>query len=94
MIDKAVAIGETSMEQKEILPVLERLRELEGWAEYITEALHLDQRSEPVKREMLERTLGEQALRQIRELSWSLRDKLHLVTTQLELSRPGAKLIA
>jgi hypothetical protein len=44
-----------------------------------------------VKRELLERTLGEHALRQIRELSWSLRDKLHLVTTQLELSRPAAK---
>jgi len=47
-----------------------------------------------VKREMLERTLGEQSLRQIRELSWSLRDKLHLVTTQLELSRPAEKSMA
>jgi hypothetical protein len=82
------------MEQEDRIPVLERLRELEGWAEYITEALHLDPRSEPVKREMLERTLGEQALRQIRELSWSLRDKLHLVTTQLELSGPAEKSIA
>ena len=79
------------MEEEDRSPVLERLRELEGWAEYITEALHLNQRSEPVKREMLERTLGEQALRQIRELSWSLRDKLHLVTTQLELSHPAQK---
>jgi hypothetical protein len=77
------------MEQDRI-PVLDRLRELEGWAEYITEALHLDQRNEPVKREMLKRTLGEQTLREIRELSWSLRDKLHLVNTQLELSRPVA----
>jgi hypothetical protein len=74
------------MEEEDRSPVLERLRELEGWAEYITEALHLNQKYEPVKREMLERTLGEQALRQIRELSWSLRDKLHLVTTQLELT--------
>jgi hypothetical protein len=82
------------MEQQEYAQVFERLRELEGWALYITEALHLDQRSEPVKREMLERTLGEQALRQIRELSWSLRDKLHLVTTQLELSRPIEKSMA
>jgi hypothetical protein len=82
------------MEQQEYAQVFERLRELEGWAEYITEALHLDQRSEPVKREMLERTLGEQALRQIRELSWSLRDKLHLVTTHLELSHPAEKSIA
>jgi hypothetical protein len=75
------------MEQDRI-PVQDRLRELEGWAEYITEALHLDQRNEPVKREMLKRTLGEQTLREIRELSWLLRDKLHLVNTQLELSRP------
>jgi hypothetical protein len=82
------------MEQKEATQVFERLRELEGWAEYITEALHLDQRSEPVKRKMLEQTLGEQPLRQIRELSWSLRDKLHLVTTQLELSRPAEKSMA
>ncbi|HVR83594.1 MAG TPA: hypothetical protein VMU54_04735 [Planctomycetota bacterium] len=82
------------MEQEEHTQVFERLQELEGWAQYITEALHLDQRSEPVKREMLERTLGEQALRQIRELSWSLRDKLHLVTTQLELSRPIEKTMA
>ncbi|HEV3025925.1 MAG TPA: hypothetical protein VG457_00045, partial [Planctomycetota bacterium] len=71
--------------------VFERLRELEGWAEYIIEALHLNQRAEPVKREMLERMLDRQALRQIRELSWSLREKLHLVTTQLELSRPAEK---
>lgn len=62
---------------------------------YIPEALHLlDLRSESVKREMPERTLGEQALRQIRELSWSLPDKLHLVTTQLEYSSPAQLPIA
>jgi hypothetical protein len=82
------------MEQKEHTQVFETLQELEGWAQYITEALHIDQRSEPVKCEMLERTLGEQALRQIRELSWSLRDQLHLVTTQLELSHPAEKSMA
>jgi len=79
------------MEERSPNAVLERLQELEGWAQYITEALHLDQKNEPVKREMLERALGEQSLRQIRELSWSLRDKLHLVTTQLELSPPAEK---
>ncbi|HVR87852.1 MAG TPA: hypothetical protein VMU54_26275 [Planctomycetota bacterium] len=78
------------MKHEDRLPVLERLRELEGWALYITEALHFDQRSEPVKRAMLERALDEQALRQIRELSWSLRDELHLVTTQLELSQSAS----
>lgn len=66
--------------------VLERLRELEGWSEYIAEALHLNQKSEPVKREMLERWLQKEGLREIRELCWSLRDRLHLMTTQLELS--------
>jgi hypothetical protein len=69
--------------------VLERLLELEGWADYIMEALHRDRKSEPVKMEMLQQILGEQALRQIRELSWSLRERLHLVTTQLDLSRPA-----
>ena len=69
--------------------VLERLQELEGWAEYITEALHLDQKSELVKPEMLERTVEGRSLREIRELSWRLRDRLHLLTTQLELSRPA-----
>jgi hypothetical protein len=67
--------------------VLERLLELEGWAEYIFEALHLDQDMEPATREMIESVVEKQALRQLRELSWSLRDKLHLITTTLELTR-------
>ena len=67
--------------------VLEKLLDLEGWADYILEALHRDKESEPVTREMLKQILGEPSLRQIRELSWSLRDRLHLATTQLELSR-------
>ena len=71
--------------------VLERLQELEGWAEYTVHALHLNQRNEPVTREMLERILGERELREIRELSWTLREKLHLVNTQLELSLPLQK---
>ena len=70
--------------------VLERLHELEGWAEYIVEALHLDQRLEPVKREMLERVVEMQALKQLREMSWCLRDKLHIIATQVEFSRPAA----
>jgi hypothetical protein len=82
------------MEQTDRDPALERLQELEGWAEYIFEALHVNQGAEPVKAEMLKRTLDPQALRQIRELSWSLRDKLHLATTQLELSRPAEKSMA
>lgn len=82
------------MKEADRISVLERLRDLEGWADYIMCALHLDQGSEPVKREMLERTLSEQTLRQIRELSWLLRDKLHLITTELELSRPAENSIA
>jgi len=76
---------------KEYQLVLERMKELEGWAEYIVEALHLDQRNEPVRRDMLRRALQERDLRAIRELSWSLRDKLHTVNTQLEFSRPPAE---
>jgi hypothetical protein len=54
--------------------------------EYITEALHLDQGTEPTRKEMLERVVERQALRQLRDLSWSLRDKLHVITTQLEFT--------
>lgn len=75
------------MNTEERVGVLERLQELEGWAEYILEALHLDQSSEPLKRAVLERVVETPALRQLRELSWSLRDKLHLIVTQLELTR-------
>jgi hypothetical protein len=71
--------------------VLERMQELEGWAEYIVEALHLNQRNEPVPCEMVERLLKDRDLRAIRELSWTLLNKLHVVTTQLEFSRPPQK---
>jgi hypothetical protein len=74
--------------------VMERIRDLEGWAEYIVDALFLNQRFEPVGREMLERLLQERELQTIRELSWKLRDKLHLVRTQLELSRPAQPAMA
>lgn len=74
------------MEKVEQTQVLERLRELEGWAEYITEALHRNVPGEPVKREMLEQLIGMEALRQIREMSWSLRDRFHLIATEMELS--------
>ena len=72
------------MENEERALVLERLHELEGWADYITGALHLNQQGEPVRRDMLERVVEVQALKQLRELSWSLREKLHLITTKLE----------
>lgn len=68
-------------------PVLERLHELEGWAEYITEALHLDRPYEPTTRAMIEALVDASTLKQLRELSWTLRDKLHVVTVQLEHTR-------
>ncbi len=67
------------MENTDRALVLQRLHELEGWAEYIVEALHLDQRLEPV--------VEMQALKQLREMSWSLRDKVHVIATQVEFSR-------
>ncbi|HVR84074.1 MAG TPA: hypothetical protein VMU54_07170 [Planctomycetota bacterium] len=76
------------MDAAEHTEVLERLRDLESWAAFITETLHLDKSSELVKRAMLEQGVENQALRQLRELSWSLRDKLHLIRTQLELTVP------
>jgi hypothetical protein len=67
--------------------VLERLRDLEGWAVYIVEALTMNQRQEPVTVGMLERGVDPRALKEIRELSWSLYAKLHVLNTELELSR-------
>jgi hypothetical protein len=75
------------MTEDERRVVLERLRELEGWSAYIFEAVTLNQRQEPATMAMLERTVGMRTLKQLREMSWSLRDKLHVVGTELELSR-------
>ena len=61
---------------------LERLHDLEAWAEYIVEALHLYRRLEPV--------IELQSLKQLREMSWSLRDKVHLIATQVEFSDRNA----
>jgi hypothetical protein len=72
------------MVASERIPVLERLHELEGWAEYISEALHANQPLEPTTKAMIERVVEAQVLRQLRELSWTLRDKLHVLNVQLE----------
>lgn len=66
------------MENTDRSLVLQRLHELEDWAEYIVEALHLDHR--------LGRVVEMQALKQMREMSWSLRDTLHIIATQVEHS--------
>lgn len=80
------------MENERIL-VLESLRELEGWSDYILEALTLDRKEERTNIRMLEQSIGERELREIRELSWSLFDKFHLINTKLELTR-GEPLLA
>ena len=58
------------------LRATERLGQLEGWADFVCEALHA-----PLGAPVEERTL-----RELRELSWALRDKLHVLRTRLELS--------
>jgi len=74
--------------------VARRLQELLGWADYIVESLVQDQRYEQGKREVLERLVEQNVLRELRELSWSLREKLHLVATRVEHSQPLEKSIA
>ena len=44
------------------------------------------------KWEMLERVVDLQTLKQLREMSWSLRDRLHRIATQVELSHAEARL--
>ena len=56
----------------------ERLGDLQAWAEVIFESLHHPTAMESV--------LGKPALRDVRELSWILRDKLYILRTQLELA--------
>jgi hypothetical protein len=59
-----------------------RLGNLQGWADFLCEELHA-----PLGLEK-----GE--LREIRELSWSLRDKLQALRTQLEFrSTPRSPLL-
>jgi hypothetical protein len=53
----------------------EVLGDLQGWAEVIFEGLH-DRFREPG-------ALEKGALREVRELSWTLRDKLYLLRSQL-----------
>ena len=74
------------MENPDRAAVLERLRELEGWADYIFEALLRGPTWEPVRAEMMERVVDPGALKRLRELSWSLKDKLHVLATEVEWS--------
>ena len=64
--------------------VREVLGNLQGWAEVIFEGLH-DPAREPGGARALERWTGKGALREVRELSWMLRDKLYLLRNQIEV---------
>ena len=67
------------------MDLLERFEALESWAEVIVEALH---EKEPG------RVLDGDALRELRQLSWMLRDKLHVQRMQLEYSPAKRSLVA
>jgi hypothetical protein len=74
--------------------VLERLYDLEGWAQYVLEALHVHQSSATVTPEMIQDALESQTLRELREQSWTLWKLLHRVTTGMELSRPAKEAVS
>jgi len=56
--------------------VTEHLGELQGWADFVCDALHAP----------LEHVAEPRALREVRELSWTLREKLYVLRTQVEFS--------
>ncbi len=75
------------MTEQERTVVLERLREMEGWASYIVEALMRNRKSEAMTNDMLKRSVPPELLREIREASWALYAKLHRINVQLEHAR-------
>lgn len=66
----------------------EVLGDLQGWAEVIFEGLH-DQTRQLGEGRTLESWAGKGALREVRELSWTLRDKLYLLRSQLGSGQAG-----
>jgi len=74
--------------------VLERLYELEGWAQYVLEALHVDQSAETVTPEMVKHALEPHTFRELREQSWSLWKLFHRITTEIELSLPTKEAVS
>jgi hypothetical protein len=64
--------------------VLERLQDLEGWADFILQSLTVRPAKDATKQELLDRTLEKQDLKRLRELSWSLWDHLHRITIELQ----------
>ena len=69
--------------------LVHRLRELRGWAAFIIESLTMDQPYETGKRELLKVALGPDALKELRETAWSLRERLDRATVKLEYSPPA-----
>ncbi|HVR87550.1 MAG TPA: hypothetical protein VMU54_24705 [Planctomycetota bacterium] len=74
--------------------VLERLYDLEGWTQYVLEALHMHQTSETVTPKMIQHALEPQTFRELREQSWSLWKLFHRVTTEMELSLPAKEVLS
>ena len=66
--------------------LVRRLQELRGWADFIVESLTNDQPYETGKREMLGQALDPRALKELREIAWSLRDRLDRSAVQLDLT--------
>ena len=64
------------MQDSERTRATELLGNLQGWAEFICESLH----------EPLDSAVEQRALREARQLSWILREKLYVLRTQLEFS--------
>jgi hypothetical protein len=68
--------------------VLENLRELRDWAGYIFESLTVNNPREDSG--LLREVVEERALRELREMAWSLRQRLDLVGVEAEY-RPFQK---
>ncbi|HZF00081.1 MAG TPA: hypothetical protein VE981_23935 [Planctomycetota bacterium] len=64
--------------------VVQRLRELRAWADYIVDSLVRDQPYESGKIALLGQLTGEDSLREIRRLAWDLREKLDQAAVRLE----------
>jgi len=70
--------------------VARRLKELLGWADYIVESLLRDQSYEPGKKDVLERVVGIEALKELRDRAWSLREKMYCVSVEAEVRSGSA----
>ena len=65
--------------------VVSRLKELLEWADYIVESLTVDHDYEAGKVASLKRLVGEPSLKDLRQVAWTLREKLYVVEVQTEV---------